>query len=881
MADRGRGFSRGRAQNVKDQKTQEFSTHGRQHVGGSVWGRRPGPPESSSAGPYMRQMPRSETIGSAVLRHEPMRHAVPGTSRESAPERMDITPSGLGGGDVVSLGRGAMRGRRILPMDILETKPKTLATKKGMAGSGVLLQSNYFKLLSMPDWCLYQYRVDFAPEEDRTAVRKGLLRLHKETLGAYIFDGTVLYTSNRLKEKLELVSKRESDDTIIKIDVRLVGDLMKGDHHYIQFFNILMRKCLEHLKLQLVGRNYFDACNRAVIPEFKLELWPGYVTSIRQHEQDMLMCTEITHKVMRNETLLDILNNCYREYGHNFKNKYTDQVIGLVVLTDYNNNTYRIEDVDFDVHPDSTFQLKSGDSISYKDYYKNKYQIRITNNSQPMLVTRTKPRDRRAGQAERVYLVPELCRATGITDAMRNQFSVMAALATHTRVPPGSRINKLLAFNRRLTNEPKISKEFTDWNLKLDTKLVEVPGRILPPTSIVLGRNVQCKVNPSADWTRDVMKRELFCTANLHDWVVVCSRHLENNTRNFVTMLKKVATELGVNVSTPAWSIINDDRSGMYAQILEQIMSRSKPSLILCVVSNNRADRYNAIKKKCIIDRPVLTQVVLGKTLTHKNVMSIATKVAIQINCKLGGAAWTMQDLPPINLMVVGFDVCHDTAVHGRDFGAMVASLDRNLTRYFSAVSAHTNGEELSNEFSVNIAKAVQNYKQLNQVLPSHILIYRDGVGEGQVPFVYEHEVGQLKSKLKHLYGETNFKMAFVIVTKRINSRLFYKGGNPVPGTVVDDVITSPIKYDFYIVSQSVKQGTVSPTSYSVISDTSGWNACQMQRLTYKLTHMYYNCTTTMRVPAPCQYAHKLAFLVAQSLNRPPSSQLDNLLYFL
>lgn len=70
--------------------------------------------------------------------------------------------------------------------------------------------------------------------------------------------------------------------------------------------------------------------------------------------------------------------------------------------------------MDFDSSPNSTFQLRTGEKVTYREYYKNKYQIPINNDSQPMLVTRLKPRERRAGQAELVYLVPELCRATGI-----------------------------------------------------------------------------------------------------------------------------------------------------------------------------------------------------------------------------------------------------------------------------------------------------------------------------------------------------------------------------------------------------------------------------------------------------------------------------------
>lgn len=70
----------------------------------------------------------------------------------------------------------------------------------GCSGETVILRSNYFKLMSMADWCLYQYRVDFDPPEERTVIRKGLLKLHKNKLGAYIFDGTVLYTAVRLHQ---------------------------------------------------------------------------------------------------------------------------------------------------------------------------------------------------------------------------------------------------------------------------------------------------------------------------------------------------------------------------------------------------------------------------------------------------------------------------------------------------------------------------------------------------------------------------------------------------------------------------------------------------------------------------------------------------------
>ena len=214
--------------------------------------------------------------------------------------------------------------------------------------------------------------------------------------------------------------------------------------------------------------------------------------------------------------------------------------------------------------------------------------------------------------------------------------------------------------------------------------------------------------------------------------------------------------------------------------------------------------------------------------------------------------------------------------------GAMVASLDVNFGRYFSAVSSHTSGEELSSDLSLNLIKAIQQFKLYNNALPKKIVIYRDGVGEGQVPYVYSHEVQQVKAKLETVYSIPNeVKMAYILVTKKINTRFFYNNQNPSPGTVVDDVVTDPTKYDFFIVSQHVTQGTVTPTAYNVIYDTSDMNPERIQRLTYKLCHMYFNWSGTVRVPAPCQYAHKLAFLVAQAVHQPPSIILETLLYFL
>ena len=48
-------------------------------------------------------------------------------------------------------------------------------------------------------------------------------------------------------------------------------------------------------------------------------------------------------------------------------------------------------------------------------------------------------------------------------------------------------------------------------------------------------------------------------------------------------------------------------------------------------------------------------------------------------------------------------------------------------------------------------------------------------------------------------------------------------------------------RYDYYLVPQCVRQGTVTPVSYNVIYDKSGLSPDKQQMLSYKLCHLYYN----------------------------------------
>jgi aubergine len=193
---------------------------------------------------------------------------------------------------------------------------------------------------------------------------------------------------------------------------------------------------------------------------------------------------------MRQETIYDILRNCRNENRHSsdndFRENFKKEILGTTVLTGYNNHTYRVDDVDFISSPKTTFDQR-GVPITYADYYKNKYNLEIRDRDQPMLVSNPKAADVRAGRTQVIFLVPELCRATGLTDKMRADFRMMKAMAEHTQLDPERRRNRLLDFTSRLHSQPACVNQMESFNTNIDEKLVTFSGRALKQETMVFG----------------------------------------------------------------------------------------------------------------------------------------------------------------------------------------------------------------------------------------------------------------------------------------------------------------------------------------------------------------------------------------------------------
>lgn len=300
----------------------------------------------------------------------------------------------------------------------------------------------------------------------------------------------------------------------------------------------------------------------------------------------------------------------------------------------------------------------------------------------------------------------------------------------------------------------------------------------------------------------------------------------------------------------------------------------------MCICPTLRADRYTVIKKICCTQTPIASQVILGKTLSNpKNVRTIIHKIAMQITCKLGGSLWSVS-IPVKNWMICGIDVYHGT--NKQSVCGFVSSITDQSTKYYS--ESVFQGGEIGDFFKMTFRKALLERKNRLGCFPTKIIMFRDGVGDGQLEHCRNYEVKQFQSVLQELNIDAG--LVFVVVQKRISTRIFHLTGpqnaeNPPAGTVVDSMVTRRNYPDFYLVPQSVRQGTVNPTHYIVLHNDCDVRPDHLERLAYKLCHLYYNWSGTIRVPAPCLYAHKLAALVGQYLKKLPDSKLSDKLFYL
>lgn len=244
-----------------------------------------------------------------------------------------------------------------------------------------------------------------------------------------------------------------------------------------------------------------------------------------------------------------------------------------------------------------------------------------------------------------------------------------------------------------------------------------------------------------------------------------------------------------------------------------------KPRFVLCILPYGDVAIYNSIKTVADTKAGIHTVCVIGQKFMKDGPRQAQYfgNVALKFNLKAGG---TNQTIDPAKLgvvgegktMVVGVDVTHPSP--GSKDGApsvagVVASRDQYLGQWPGTWAIQESRKEMVIALEGMFLSRLKLWQKYNKSLPENILVYRDGVSEGQYQLLLDNELPQLRNACRQAYPADVTKkglprISIIVCGKRHHTRFYPaqegeadKSSNCVPGTVVDRGVTETGKCKF------------------------------------------------------------------------------------
>lgn len=761
----------------------------------------------------------------------------------------------------------------------------------GQVGTSIQVTTNFFRLQRSPVNNVTIYAISFTPEVESgnrslisAIISKGSTEIKKQ-IGEFIKTGSVIYSkiTNRDCFSVKVVLRNNAEYFMVITPVgTITGENVDS---YRMYANSVLKKMLTALDLKQVNimPKFYDPRETERLPHLKLEIWRGYLATFSHHLQDMLLNIDFSSKIIRDTTALECIEEI-KAYsrGQNLENALNNEMKGMIVMAKYGNfKCYRIEQVLVNENPANSFPGREG-SITYLEYYRKQYNLEIKNPRQPLLV----PFDKNG--PSKIKLIPELCVLTGLTDDMRKDFKAMNDIARFTRLAPNERLQESTKLATNLVNNPKCREICNEYNMQINNSPIQVSAIRLPQESVKVGPNQSDIVNIDNRGGFN-LRSSILSPIAIENWLVLTTdRDAQNRDRLIKTLVNK-GGQLGIRFGQAVQMNYQPRNLKDIIKALNQPQGgRPVPQIALIVLSPNDKRGYDEIKEACALTSGIPTQCLKANNLNNpKKFDSIMSKLVVQMAVKTGSAAWQVSPTQgiPQKTMIIGIDVFHDTVQRSKSVLGFVASIHPAFTKYFNTTRIHNHsGEEIGGHVGNCFREALHAFHEATnkKFLPELVIVYRDGVGDSQIDAAKKFEVQAMKNILSDFQGY-NPQIVYVLVNKKTNAKFFVQGqrgfDNPPSGTVINSVVI-PENQSFYLISHVVTQGMASPSLYRIIHNDGNLDLMIVAKLAFKLCFMYYNWTGGIKVPAPTMMAHKLAYLVGQSVHATHVQSLRTLPWF-
>ncbi|KAF2110582.1 Piwi domain-containing protein [Lophiotrema nucula] len=530
-------------------------------------------------------------------------------------------------------------------------------------------------------------------------------------------------------------------------------------------------------------------------------------------------------------------------------------------------------------------------NVSIEEYFRFRYGVKVTSPQAPLV---------NCGSVDRPIFIPaEFCTVLPGQAARRllqgDQTSQMITFAARR---PFQNAESIVKDGVQVTKiHPNLNANLVQFGIKVTPELLTVQGRILAPPSLSYRAKGITPFNGA--WNLDVRtlgQKPFKISRPLTSWncLVINSGNREAvqggppAVTHFLGLFRQtldtygmnpgpVQPPIGTNINPAALMQKNVDEIKEQLTMALRTQLKAPPKFLFVLLPSDHAVLYDCVKYVCDIKLGIPSVCNIGSKFSkEKGQMQYFSNVCLKFNQKLGGVNHVIDvdKLKPLDAqtIVFGIDVTHPSPGSGEtspSIAGVVASVDVNFSQYPASIRTQKGREEMVEELEEMIIERIKSWQKRNQNrLPSKVIVYRDGVSEGQYSIVMDKEYPAFVKAFGRLYGAKpkHPKISIIVVGKRHHTRFYptkledsdQKTGNPQPGTIVDRGVTGEKLFDFFLLAHQGLQGTSKPAHYVVLKDENKLGADQLQVLTHNLCYTFARACRSVSVCPPAYYADLL-----------------------
>ncbi|KAG9315634.1 argonaute-like protein [Chiua virens] len=797
----------------------------------------------------------------------------------------------------------------------------------GTLGKPGVLRANFFAVKFTKTAVIYDYHVDITPTTDLKSIKARLFALleqsnhsgWQEYVPFIAHDGSArLVSSKKLPQPLDIPvlflkegqAQPGKQDKTYTISIVITQELKSSElNSFINAdpksreynfspiagaYNLVLQHHASHHGVR-VGKNryFFPSGGDRMQLSTGVEAWRGFFMSARPMYKELMvnvgLCMTAFYKPGNlASALVEFQQQSRGAMPQRFaqKLKVTTSHLGY-------RQTKPLKKIMDTTSQTTSFQCDEFNGrVTVEQYFKRKYKITLKHPDLPV-VDISGPNARHP-----IYVPPELCEILpgqpfrGKLDDQQTTLMLRYACKrppenAHTILNQGLPVLGLTPNNQKLSN----------FGMSINNAMACVPYRELPPPRVSYRGGQPPNVR---DGSWNILDVRFHLGGAVKSWwvlVVTDGRPVFNGRDDpqLVGLWKGFAGKcqrsgmtgispegqpvlLNVTLQPPAADPGRLQSLALINNTIKTNRKRGDPSFVLVILSRRDNFIYPGIKRMCDVELGIHTVHMLSnKVLTEsKKQDQYFSNVALKVNIKLGGINHKVDErslewLTKKKTMMVGMDVTHPGpgSTEGTpSIAAVVANVDGHFAQFPASLRCQETRKEMITNLSEMMVERLKRYEAVSRTLPDRVLVFRDGVSEGQFDTVLEQELPQIIDA----FGRVNPKggpqgkpyrptLTIVICGKRHHARNWAadsqvdRTGNTRPGTIVDQGITAVFDFDFYLQAHAGLQGHVKPTHYTVVYDESKLGADEVQQGINTASYMYARATRAVSLIPPAYYA--------------------------